>query len=90
MIQIRAIVHGKVQGVGFRYYTQQAAQQRSLVGYVRNQPDGTVEIVAVGQPEQVQSLLDWAQQGPPAAHVSRVEAAQTELTESFSAFSITS
>lgn len=90
MIQIRAVVYGKVQGVGFRYHTQQAAQQRSLVGYVRNQPDGTVEIVAAGRPEQVQSLLDWAKQGPPAARVSRVEAAETELSGPFSAFSITS
>jgi acylphosphatase len=64
MEQIRAVVYGVVQGVGFRYHTCQIAQQLGVKGFVRNQPDGTVEIVAVGTSDQLNSLLNWAKRGP--------------------------
>jgi acylphosphatase len=73
MEQIRAVVHGVVQGVGFRYHTRQVAQQLGVKGFVRNQPDGTVEIVAVGTRDQLKALLDWANQGPASARVTQVE-----------------
>ncbi|MBE9159580.1 acylphosphatase [Nodosilinea sp. LEGE 06152] len=73
MEQIRAVVHGVVQGVGFRYHTRHTAQQLGVKGFVRNQPDGTVEIVAVGTSDQLNSLLDWANQGPVSAQVTKVE-----------------
>ncbi|MEO1067859.1 MAG: acylphosphatase [Cyanobacteria bacterium J06638_6] len=74
MEQIRAVVQGVVQGVGFRYHTRQIAQQLGVKGFVRNQPDGTVEIVAVGTSDQLKALLDWANQGPVSARVTQVEA----------------
>ncbi|MGB5972133.1 MAG: acylphosphatase [Nodosilinea sp.] len=74
MEHIRAVVHGIVQGVGFRYHTCQVAQQLGVKGFVRNRPDGTVEIVAVGTGDQLNSLLHWANQGPASARVTRVEA----------------
>ncbi|HEY9737305.1 MAG TPA: acylphosphatase [Trichocoleus sp.] len=88
MKRVRAIVHGTVQGVGFRYYTQQQAAHLGLVGYVRNLPDSTVEIVAQGSESQVQALLNWAHQGPPSAQVTSVEATEQPPTESFSSFTI--
>ena len=66
-------MHGVVQGVGFRYHTRQIAQQLGVKGFVRNQPNGTVEIVAVGTRDQLNSLLDWANQGPAAARVTQVK-----------------
>ncbi len=73
MEQIQAVVQGVVQGVGFRYHTRQIAQQLGVKGFVRNQPDGTVEIVAVGTNDQLNALLDWANHGPVGAQVTKVD-----------------
>jgi acylphosphatase len=88
MKQIQAIVQGLVQGVGFRYATQKEALRLGLTGYVRNVPDGTVEIVAEGPEEQVMALMQWAHQGPPAAQVIGVETCDRPPTGRFSTFSI--
>jgi acylphosphatase len=72
--QVRAIVHGVVQGVWFRKSTVEAASRiGGLVGTVRNLPDRTVEIVARGAGDKVEALLAWAHEGPSAARVDRVE-----------------
>ncbi|WP_413734423.1 acylphosphatase [Sodalis sp. RH21] len=66
-------VYGVVQGVGFRYSTQHQAKRLALTGYTRNLDDGGVEVVACGEPEQVDELLAWLKQGGPrAAHIERV------------------
>jgi acylphosphatase len=88
MEHIRAVVHGVVQGVGFRYHTCQTAQQLGVKGFVRNQPDGTVEIVAVGTSEQLNSLLDWANQGPVGARVTQVETEPHTESTHFDGFTI--
>jgi acylphosphatase len=88
MEQRRAIVHGVVQGVGFRYHTRQVAQNLGVTGFVRNQSDGTVEIVAVGSESQVQALLDWAHQGPASARVTQVDVEPMVTEGSFKGFTI--
>lgn len=88
MKQIQAIVQGLVQGVGFRYATQREALGLGLTGYVRNVPDGTVEIVAEGPEAQVMALIQWAHQGPPAAQVSGLEIRDRPPTGCFTTFSI--
>ena len=70
--RIRAIVHGTVQGVFFRASTQTEAKKLDLTGYVRNRADGTVELEAQGESEDVDRLLAWCQHGPPSAEVARV------------------
>lgn len=72
MQHIKLIVHGLVQGVGFRYHTQVEARRLGLKGYVKNLPDGTVEITAKGEPDAIAALIHWAHQGPAAARVSQV------------------
>lgn len=69
----RAVVHGHVQGVNFRYYTCVKARTLDLVGYVRNLSRGRVEVVAQGQERSLQRLLSWLHAGPPWAHVSHVD-----------------
>ena len=54
-----AWVHGVVQGVGFRYSTQREAIELGLTGYARNMDDGSVEVVACGEAEQVDKLVAW-------------------------------
>ena len=69
----RVIVHGRVQGVGFRDTFARAARDRGAVGWVRNRPDGTVEAVFEGEPEAMESLVRLAGEGPRGAEVERVE-----------------
>jgi len=69
----RAVVRGRVQGVYFRQSCRQEARRLHLLGWVRNRPDGTVEVWAQGQANAVDSLIDWLWHGPPHARVSGVE-----------------
>ncbi len=62
-----AWVHGMVQGVGFRYSTQHEAQRLGLTGYARNLDDGSVEVVACGEAENVDKLVAWLKAGGRAA-----------------------
>ena len=73
MKKIRAIVSGKVQGVGFRMSTLRKARQIGVTGYVLNLMNGDVEIVALGKAEKVDALLKWAELGPPSAIVNNLE-----------------
>lgn len=70
---ITAIVHGRVQGVFFRDSTRQKAEMLGLTGWVRNQPDGTVALLAAGPEDRLQSLIEWLQVGPTHAVVAHVD-----------------
>jgi acylphosphatase len=72
MRRVRAIVSGRVQGVSFRAATCREARRLGVVGWVRNLPDGTVELEAEGDDARIVDLLAWCAHGPPAARVSRV------------------
>ncbi|GIX47901.1 MAG: acylphosphatase [Candidatus Tectimicrobiota bacterium] len=72
-VRVRCLVHGRVQGVNFRAATRQQARRLGLHGWVRNCPDGTVEVVAEGEAAAVEQLVQWCHQGPPAARVTQVE-----------------
>ena len=66
-------MHGRVQGVGFRYFVEKHATQIGLRGWVRNEDDGRVHVYAVGTPEQLQTLAARLHQGPLRAEVRGVE-----------------
>jgi len=74
----RVIVHGRVQGVGFRYTIARAAASRGLGGWVRNRPDGTVEAVFEGEREAVDALVRMCEEGPRGAAVERAEIVEEE------------
>lgn len=69
---IHALVSGTVQGVGFRWYCLQEAQKLSVVGTVRNLPDGDVEVMAQGRAKDVSRLVAWLYRGPRWASVATV------------------
>ena len=73
MKSIEITVFGKVQGVFFRSGCQSIAQQLGLVGFVQNNPDGTVTIQAKGPKKKITELVNWAKNGPKYADVQRVE-----------------
>ena len=69
---IRCLVSGHVQGVFYRAATRERAASLGLDGWVRNLPDGRVELVVAGAPGAIESLVAWLWQGPPAAVVTGV------------------
>ncbi len=71
--QVHLVVRGRVQGVYFRASTQHEAHRLGVVGWVKNRPDGSVEILAEGPEEALKKLLQWAHQGPRAARVDQVD-----------------
>jgi acylphosphatase len=85
---VKAIVHGYVQGVGFRYFTVRRANLLGLKGYVRNRRDGTVEAVAEGPRELVDQLLEDLRRGPAGSYVERVEVQELAVTGSFDRFQV--
>jgi len=87
-VRLHAVVHGRVQGVSFRYYTSQRARELGLVGYVRNQADGTVEVVAEGERDVVESLLTFLRTGRRPAFVTQVETRWPRPTGTFDRFEV--
>jgi acylphosphatase len=78
-------IHGRVQGVGFRWAMVAQAERLGVRGWVRNRRDGSVEAVVAGPAAAVQQLLDWAHRGPAAAAVRRVDVAPG-VDEAFDGF----
>ncbi|MBS7645850.1 MAG: acylphosphatase [Candidatus Bathyarchaeia archaeon] len=66
-------ISGQVQGVFFRYETRRVAKELGVSGWVRNLPDGRVEVVAEGEEESIEKLIQFCRRGPPAAKVTNVE-----------------
>lgn len=81
LIARRCHISGRVQGVFYRASTRQKATELGCAGYARNLPDGRVEVLAVGEPQAVQSLLDWLWRGSPASEVKFVEVCEVSLEE---------
>lgn len=85
---VRAVIKGKVQGVCYRMETARAAEDHKVNGWVMNRPDGTVEALFEGDADQVEKMLDWCRQGPPAASVTDVEVEEKPYTGEHSNFTI--
>ena len=73
------VVHGRVQGVGYRDAAVQAAFTLRIKGWVRNRSDGTVEAHAQGAPDAVDRYVAWCRQGPPLARVFKVDAREVPV-----------
>jgi acylphosphatase len=87
VVRRRLIVHGRVQGVGFRYHVARGADSRGVAGRVANRPDGTVEVVLEGEPDAVGSVERLVREGPRGAAVERVDA-HDEQPEGLGSFQI--
>jgi len=86
--RVRAIVHGDVQGVGFRAATAQEARRAKIAGWVRNLRDGSVEVEAEGTTAAVDDLIKWLRRGPSLARVTGVEIDDSLPTAGLEGFSI--
>ena len=86
--RLRAVVQGRVQGVGFRYFVLDRAQGLQLVGECRNLRNGDVEVIAEGEQGALEALLVALKQGPRMAHIENVHAVWSPATGEFTGFRI--
>lgn len=82
------VIRGRVQGVGFRWWTRQTAETLGVVGMVLNQPDGTVRVIARADEETMRQFADKLRDGPPFSRVDAVEESAAELGNDVGAFAI--
>jgi acylphosphatase len=87
--QLHLIIKGKVQGVYYRQSTKQKAEELGIFGYVKNLVSGDVEIMAQGEEEKLNSLLDWCRRGPQMAKVTNIKHTLKETAnKKYSSFNI--
>ena len=86
--ELHAVVHGQVQGVGFRYFAVEHALTLGLRGYARNRSDDTLEVLAQGPRPALERLLLLLRLGPSSADVTEVTTEWRQPTEHFSGFHV--
>ena len=86
--RVHIFVSGRVQGVAFRGDTQQVARELGLTGWVKNLPDGRVEIIAEGEEQKIKDLIERTKQGPPTAQVNNIDIKWQEYKGEFKNFYI--
>ena len=84
----RFVVRGRVQGVGFRWFVEREAHILQIAGWVRNNPDGSVELLAMGTRDQLAGLRSRLQEGPRAARVDDVEESEAEPVAGLDSFQL--
>jgi acylphosphatase len=88
MIRVNLTISGDVQGVFFRAHTQEKAEEFGVTGWVANEADGTVAVIAEGPENKINDLVDWCHGGPSTAQVEKVKVANEPYMEEFEEFSI--
>ena len=87
-VRVHLLISGRVQGVAFRYYTQDNAQSLGVKGWVRNCWDGKVEVIVEGEEGKVKKLINWCYQGPGSAIVEKVGIEWEKYRGEFNSFGI--
>lgn len=87
-VRRHVFLYGRVQMVGFRYYIIRLAERHGMKGFVRNLPDGSLEIVIEGEQERVSTFIAEAKKGPPAARVEKTEVINEKPAEEFDSFTV--
>ena len=87
-VRAHVLISGHVQGVFFRAHTRDFARKYGLRGWVKNRPDGRVEAVFEGDEEDVNSIIDWCNDGPPGASVSKVDVTWEDYKDEFNSFEL--
>lgn len=88
MKAFKATVRGMVQGVGFRFFVERVANHLGVTGYVRNTPDGSVEVVACGSDEPLKELIEKLRAGPSFSSVSGVNVKWLDYCPEYQSFGI--
>jgi acylphosphatase len=88
MERVNVRVFGDVHYVGFRFSTIEVARDLGLTGWVKNESDGSVQIMAEGEKEKLENLVTWAKKGPMLAKVKKIETSWGSSTGEFSSFDV--
>lgn len=88
MKQVNLKIYGQVQGVFYRAEAQKKALSLGIFGFVKNEPDETVTIIAEGEEDKLKELIEWAKIGPELAQVTRVEEFWQKATGNFNDFKV--
>lgn len=72
-VMVHIVIRGRVQGIGYRAWTEDEAQARGIAGWVRNRRDGSVEALFAGAANDVQALIDACRDGPPGARIDAID-----------------
>ena len=86
--RIHAAIHGRVQGVGFRYFVTEIASTHHITGWTRNRWNGTVEVVGEGEKQNLEQFLDALRRGPRASNVSKVDFEWLDANGEFESFRV--
>ncbi|MEC9412355.1 MAG: acylphosphatase [Pseudomonadota bacterium] len=86
--QKHCLISGRVQGVSYRYSAQQQAHKLGVTGWVRNLADGQVELLIQGETQQLEDMLNWANQGPRFAEVNSIEVTEQSADLTLTDFEI--
>jgi acylphosphatase len=88
LIRVRVFVGGRVQGVAYRFYAEKCAARLAITGWVRNLPDGRVEVLAEGTGEHIESFVARLREGPSLAHVETFDVRRETSTGEFHEFRV--
>lgn len=86
--QVYIVIGGRVQGVGFRYFALYKAEELDITGWVRNSPEGKVEIEASGEPQNLNTFIDWMKIGPARAITGSFSVSDISPERKFTHFTI--
>ena len=86
--QVYITISGRVQGVGFRYYALYKAEELNIAGWIKNTPEGNVEIEASGEAQNLDSFIDWMKMGPDRAYIERFAVSELSPKRTFTHFII--
>lgn len=85
---LKVKIHGSVQGVGFRFWAQDKANEFGVRGFARNESDGSVYVEVEGEGEGVEKFLEWCRTGPPSASVKKVDFESSSKIRNYRDFTI--
>lgn len=88
MKRLHLLVSGCVQGVGFRYHARKKAQDLSIAGWIRNLPDGRVELIIQGEESALKTMIDWCRKGPDRGFVTALEVEELPIDPTLSGFKV--
>jgi acylphosphatase len=88
MENLEIVVHGRVQGVGYRFFVISLAKRFSIKGWVKNMPDGTVKVVAEANKNDLEIFVDELKKGPSSAYIEKVNIIKSDALENFKNFEV--
>ena len=88
MRRVHILISGYVHGVGFRYYVLEKAQKLNLLGWVKNNLEGSVEVDAQGEEHNIDAFIDLCRKGPPLSHIKDIYIREELITKEFKDFKV--